>query len=293
VRNSTIDHLTFTLAARANHMLKEGTTTIEVKSGYGLDNASEIKMLKAIHNAETLTKANLIPTCLAAHVMPYDFKGTATEYLLSLVEELLPLVKAEQLSERVDIYVDEGAFTVEDARQYLKAASKLGFDIIIHANQFSRGGLQLAVETGAISADHLEIMTDEDISLLARSNVIPVVLPGSSLGLGLPFAPARKLLNAGTPLVIASDHNPGSAPMGKLLMPAAIMGMYEKLTMAETLAAITCRAPRALGLTDRGILKPGMLADFIAFPGTDYRDILYCQGAMEPAMVWKKGRRVL
>jgi imidazolonepropionase len=161
---------------------------------------------------------------------------------------------------------------------------------VVHADQFSRGGSALAVEAGAISADHLEVTSDEDIELLARSNVVAVALPGSSLGLGAPFAPARKLLNAGASLAIASDCNPGSAPMGYLLMQAAILGVYEKLTMTETLAAITCRAADALGLNDRGILQPGMLADFVAFPCSDYREILYNQGAMGPGMVWKRGK---
>ena len=124
------------------------------------------------------------------------------------------------------------------------------------------------------------------------AGVIPVALPGASLGLGVAFAPARRLLNAGSSLAIASDWNPGSAPMGTLLMQAAILGVYERLTMTETLAAITFRAARALGLNDRGILKPGCLADFIAFPCSDYQEILYNQGGMMPQMVWKRGRRV-
>jgi len=193
----------------------------------------------------------------------------------------------------VDIYIDEGAFTPGEARYYLSEAAKLGFDLAVHAEQFSRGGVQVAVELGAQSADHLEVVTKKEISILAASGVCPVVLPGASLGLGAGFAPARKILDAGASLAIASDWNPGSAPMGNLLMQASIIGVYEKLTMAETLAAVTCRAAQALHLNDRGILRPGMLADFIAFPCRDYREILYNQGGIMPVKVWKRGRAVI
>lgn len=288
-REAGEDELTGSVNRLSDRMLQAGTTTIEVKSGYGLNTGSELKILSAVKKAGEIAGADLVSTCLAAHIKPKDFKGTEREYLDHIVRELLPVVRLGQLSRRVDIYIDEGAFSVEDARIYLDEAKRLGFDVVVHADQFSRGGAQLAVEAGAISADHLEISSEEDIRLLAHSGVIPVVLPGSSMGLGLAYAAARKLLNAGTSLAIASDWNPGSAPMGNLLMQAAVLGMFEKLTMTETLAAMTFRAAKALGLNDRGVIKPGMLADFIAFPCNDYKEILYNQGAMGPKMVWKRG----
>jgi imidazolonepropionase len=288
-REAEEEELARNVIMRSTLMLQAGTTTIEVKSGYGLNTGSELKILSAIRKAGEIAGADLVATCLAAHIKPKDFKGTEREYLDHISRELLPAVRSGQLSRRVDIYIDEGAFSVEDARIYLDAAKKTGFNVVVHADQFSRGGAQLAVEAGAISADHLEISTEEDIRLLAHSGVIPVVLPGSSMGLGSSFAAARKLLNAGASLAIASDWNPGSAPMGNLLMQAAVLGMAEKLTMTETLAALTFRASKALALNDRGILRPGMLADFIAFPCNDYKEILYNQGSMGPVMVWKKG----
>jgi imidazolonepropionase len=292
-REAKQEDLTLLTARRAEILLHQGTTSVEVKSGYGLDADTELKILAAIHKANDVSRADLIPTCLAAHIKPRDFEGSARDYLDYLVQELLPVVKSRTLSKRVDIYVDEGAFDKQDALHYLSAAKKLGFDLVVHADQFSSGGARLAVEVGALSADHLEVITGDDIQLIADSNVIPVALPGASLGLGAGFAPARKLLDAGASLAIASDWNPGSAPMGNLLMQAAVLGIYEKLTMAETLTAITCRASAALRLTDRGILKPGMLADFIAFPCSDYREILYYQGGMMPEIVWKRGILVI
>jgi imidazolonepropionase len=209
-----------------------------------------------------------------------------------LVAELLPVVKENRLAGRVDIYVDVEAFNRDVARYFLTEAKEMGFKLTVHADQFTPGGVSLAVELGALSADHLEASTEKDIKLIANSHVIPVVLPGASIGLGSAFAPARRLLDAGASLAIASDWNPGSAPMGNLLMQAALLGVYEKLTMAETLSAITFRAAMALGLNDRGALVPGMLADLIAFPCSDYREILYNQGGMMPVAVWKEGGRV-
>jgi imidazolonepropionase len=292
-REASIEELAELTASRAERLLHQGATTVEVKSGYGLDADAEWKILKAIHQAREFTRVDLVPTCLAAHIKPRDFKGSARNYLEYLVRELLPKIKSSKLSNRVDIYVDEGAFDTQDALYYLSAAKGMGFDVVVHADQFKRGGAQLAVQVGAVSADHLEASSDTDITSLAGSHVIPVALPGASLGLGVNFVPARKLLDAGASLVIASDWNPGSAPMGNLLMQAAVLGVYEKLTMAETLAAITCRAASALRLPDRGALKAGLLADFIAFPCRDYREILYNQGGMGPAIVWKRGRRVI
>jgi imidazolonepropionase len=274
----------------AEKLFSQGITTIEVKSGYGLNKDAELKMLRAIQKVNETIKVDLVATCLAAHIKPKDFDGSERDYLEYIIKELLPVIIADKLATRVDIYVDEGAFSADDARFYLKAAKEMGFDVTIHAEQFSKGGLQVATEFNALSADHLEVTSDGDIKIIARSNVIPVALPGSSLGLGTGFAPARKLLDAGASLAIASDWNPGSAPMGNLLMQAAVLGIYEKLTMAETLAAITYRASAALGMNDRGVLKPGILADFIAFPCFDYREILYYQGGMMPGMIWKRGR---
>ena len=274
---------------RANRHLREGVTTIEVKSGYGLSYEAELKMLYAIKSANAQHSCDLIPTCLAAHILPKDFAGTEKDYLNHLLNDLLPQIQQEHLSNRVDIFIEDTAFSKKGARDYLKMAKKLGFSLTAHADQFSIGGSQIAIETGAISADHLEASGQKEIEELAESKVIPVALPGASLGIGCDFAPARKLLDAGCSLAIASDWNPGSAPMGDLLMQAAVLGVYQKLSSAEIFAALTFRAAAALGLTDRGILAPNKLADFIAFPCSDYREILYHQGKIKPEEVWKRG----
>ena len=269
--------------------LQMGTTTLEVKSGYGLDSENEIKMLQAIADANQATAIDLIPTCLAAHTLPKDREIDAKTYLEELGKELLPEIWRQKLADRVDIFVEEGAFATEESIAYLENAKDIGFKCTVHADQFSTGGSQVAVAVGAMSADHLEASGEAEIRMLAESDVMPVALPGASIGLGCGFTPARRLLDAGAGLAIASDHNPGSAPMGNLITQAAILGTFEKLTQAEVLAGITIRAAHALGLSDRGSLGTGKLGDLCVYSIHDLNEILYRQGQVRPTAVIKNG----
>ena len=291
-REATIEELAEYTQQRAMKALRQGVTTIEVKSGYGLSVKEELKILEAIALVNKRSGAELIPTCLAAHILPKDFKGSEKDYLELILNTLLPEVKRLKMANRVDIFVEKSAFSITEAKSYLLKAQEMGFDIVLHGDQFSTGAVTLANEVNALTIDHLEAANVREIALLAEGNTIPVVLPGASIGLGEPFAPARKMLDAGTSLVIASDWNPGSAPMGNLLTEAAILGAMEKLTMCEVWAALTCRAAQALNKTDRGILKQGNVADIIAFKTNDYKEILYRQGQLNAGMVWKKGEIV-
>ncbi len=279
------------LIQRANRHLMDGVTTIEVKSGYGLDVENELKILEVVKDGQAHITADLIPTCLAAHVCPKEFENKR-EFLAYLERELLPQLLVKGLTNRIDIFVEPSAFPMEIAEEYLQKAKNLGFDLTIHADQFHIGGSQIAAELGARSADHLEASTDREVEILAKSDTVAVALPGASLGLGMNFTPARKLLDAGASLAISTDWNPGSAPMGDLLVQASILGIYEKLSSAEIFSGITFRAAKALGLYDRGKLANGMKADMIAFPVNDYREILYNQGKIKPNMIWKNGNRV-
>ncbi len=282
-RAATQDELQKVVEKHVKQLYMGGVATAEVKSGYGLTVEDELKMLRAI--AAASGPVDLIPTCLAAHIPPPE-AASPEAYLAEVLEKLLPIVKKEHLANRVDIFVEENAFSVDVARPYLEQAKALGFTLTIHADQFSPGGARLAAEMGALSAEHLEASGPEDLAALKAAGVIPVVLPGASLGLGLPFAPARAALDAGLPLAIASDWNPGSAPQGDLLTQAALLGAAEHLTMAETLAGITTRAAAALQLTDRGTVEVGKKISLALFPTTDYREILYYQGSMRPQEVW-------
>lgn len=292
-RKASLEELKNGIKLRARKQLEQGIMTIEVKSGYGLNREAEIRMLQAIQEAGSGIAADLIPTCLAAHIHPKDFEGDKVAYLNYILNDILPQIKKESLANRVDIFIEDTAFEEEMSAHFLRQAKSMGFDLTVHADQFHPGGAKVAIEAGALSADHLEASGAKEIELLAQSDTIPVVLPGASLGLGEPFGPARKLLDAGASLAIASDWNPGSAPMGQLLTQAAILGTYEKLSTAETLSGLTFRAAAALGLRDRGMLAKGMLADIVAFPAHDYREILYQQGSLKPAKVWKNGKAVI
>lgn len=291
-RAASLEQLAALTAARADTLLNRGVTTIEVKSGYGLSVEEELKMLESIRLAGRSTAADLVTTCLAAHTRPRDFDGGDVEYLEHIANELLPGIRKRGLSDRVDIFIEQSAFSGAEGAVYLRKAKAMGFRLTVHADQFTTGGSKLAVEVGALSADHLEASTALEIAVLGKSDVVSVALPGASVGLGMAFCPARKLLDAGACIAIGSDWNPGSAPMGELLTQAAILGTYEKLSLSETLAGITYRASHALGLNDVGRLKVGQKADFQLYPTQDYRDIVYYQGMMKPIQVWKSGNRV-
>lgn len=284
-RKATSEELLQSLLSRCNTHYRNGVTTAEVKSGYGLTLDDELKMLRVIQKANLSHPISLISTCLAAHTLPEEYESKS-EYLQFVANTILPAVKEENLCSRVDIFVEPIAFEEKETRLFLKEVHRLGFDITIHADQFTRIGSRLAFEFNAMSADHLEASGESEINLLALSNVVGVLLPGASLGLGMHYPKGRMMLDKGMAVAIASDWNPGSAPMGDLLMQAAVFGAAEKLTMAETFAAITFRAANALGLTDRGVLDVGKLAHIIGFETEDYQDILYYQGSLRPSKVW-------
>ncbi len=285
-RAASEESLTVQMLKRLDRQLSMGITTCEVKSGYGLSVQEELKMLRAIKAATH--PIDVIPTCLAAHIKPPEALSSK-DYLSELTVNLFP--QLQRLCKRIDIFVEKGAFSPEDALPYLLSAKKQRFEVVIHANQFTPGGAKLAADIGAVSADHLEHITNEECSLLKENNVSAIVLPGACIGLGLPYPPARRMLDNGLSLVIASDWNPGSAPMGHLLAQAAILGAAEKLTLAETLAALTSRAAHALRLSDRGIISKGRKADFAIFPAVDWKEILYYQGSLTPYEVYCGGIR--
>lgn len=291
-RSASSEELLNTLLERIHFLISLGITTIEIKSGYGLDAENEIKMLRIIRQAQQQTRATLVPTCLSAHLRPRDFEGSNGEYLNYILTEILPKVKEEGLARRVDIFIEKSAFQPEESREFLIKAKDLGFEITVHADQFTPGSSRIAVETGAASADHLEATIDEDIEFLAQSDTVATALPGASLGLGERFTPARKLLDAGAILAIASDWNPGSAPMGNLIAQAAILATFEKLTTAEVLAGITFRSAFALGLEDRGRLTAGAKADFITFRTDNFQNILYQQGSLKADSVYIDGSKI-
>lgn len=291
-RQASEEDLVNGILERVQILLNQGITTIEIKSGYGLNVEQELKMLRAIKKAQENTKATLVPTCLSAHLKPRDFEGSSQEYLNYILDAILPKVKEENLANRVDIFIEKSAFQPEESKNFLLKAKELGFQLTVHADQFTAGSSRIAVEVGANSADHLEATTDEDIGFLANSNTVAIALPGASLGLGEPFTPARKILDKGGILAIATDWNPGSAPMGNLVTQASILATYQKLTTAEVLSAITFRSAFALGLEDRGVLAEGKKADFITYETDNFQNILYHQGSLKPKNIYINGEKI-
>ena len=289
-RDKSDEELIDALNKRLARHLSHGITTVEIKSGYGLSDPDELRMLRIINEVGKQKSQTIIPTFLGAHVCPTDYNKE--EYLTFLSYEVFPKLKSERLAHRVDIFIEEEAFSVDLAFPYLQKAKNQGFDLTVHANQFSERGAYLAAKLGARSADHLEHIEDDEIMALAKSETVAVALPGASIGLGAPFTPARKLLDAGAALAIATDWNPGSAPMGDLITQAAMMATYEKLSTAEVFAAVTYRAAHALHLSDRGRLASRMKADLTVFPTEDYREILYEMGALIPSSVYISGSKV-
>ena len=291
-RQASEEELLKTTLERINFLISLGITTIEIKSGYGLDLENELKMLRVIKKAQEVTKATLVPTCLSAHLKPKDFEGTNEEYLKFILTEILPKVKEEKLSQRIDIFIEKSAFQPEESKAFLLKAKELGFEITVHADQFTPGSSRIAVEVGAKSADHLEATIDEDLEFLAQSETVAVALPGASLGLGEKFTPARKILDKNGILAIASDWNPGSAPMGNLITQASILATFEKLSTAEVLAGITFRSAFALDLTDRGILEKGKKADFVTFNTDNFQNVFYQQGSLKADSVYINGEKI-
>ena len=291
-RQASEEELLKTTLERINFLISLGITTIEIKSGYGLDLENELKMLRVIKKAQEVTKATLVPTCLSAHLKPKDFEGTNEEYLKFILTEILPKVKEEKLSKRIDIFIEKSAFQPDESKAFLLKAKDLGFEITVHADQFTPGSSRIAVEVGAKSADHLEATIDEDLEFLAQSETVAVALPGASLGLGEKFTPARKILDKNGILAIASDWNPGSAPMGNLITQASILATFEKLSTAEVLAGITFRSAFALDLTDRGILEKGKKADFVTFNTDNFQNVFYQQGSLKADSVYINGEKI-
>ncbi|MFA6915230.1 MAG: imidazolonepropionase [Parachlamydiales bacterium] len=288
-RSASEDDLLMGLLDRLKLQQRDGITTCEVKSGYGLDLQNELKCLRTIQLASRKQPIQIVATCLAAHILPPEFSDKDA-YLSSIKEELWPLLQKENLAHRMDIFIENEAFPPSSALSYLKDAQKCGFATTAHAGQFSTEGIHAAIEAGVHSADHLECVDEAAARILAKTNTVATVLPGATLGLGLPFPPARMLLDTGNCLAIASDWNPGSAPMGRLLTQASLLGAAQKLTMTETWAGITFRAAQALDLHDRGVIEIGKRADLAIFPCQNWQEVLYYQGSLLPKFVMIGGR---
>jgi len=293
-RQATRSELEDTLVTHLTTMLLLGTTTVEVKSGYGLDEATEIRCLEIVTELAKYWPQTIRRTFLGAHEVPPEFSGDPAGYLAHLAAEVLPEVRRRGLADFVDIFCEKGVFGPEESREYLKAAGDMGFGLRIHADEFhDTGGAAVAVETGAFSADHLLSISDENIQLMAKSDTIATLLPGTALFLGKPFPPGRKLIDAGAAVAIATDFNPGSCFCESMGFMVNLAVCQCGLTIGEALTAATVNGAYALGLGDtKGALVPGMDADIIIWDLDDHRSIAYHMAIPDIEDVLVAGKRV-
>lgn len=272
------DELLAAARRHRNWMLRCGTTTLEAKSGYGLDHGSEIKMLRVLARLNAEGPARIVPTLLAAHMVPPEFAGRRADYIRWIADELIPEVAANGLAQFCDAFCDDHALTAEEARAVLVAARRHGLRLRLHAEQFRPGtGAALAAELGATTADHLEAALPEALARLHAAGVQPVLLPGSVFALGrTQYPPARAMIDLGLPIVLATDFNPGSSPIASMPFILSLACLQMRLRPAEALTAATINAAWSLGLGNRiGSLTPGMQADFLLHEFTDYRELTY------------------
>ena len=249
---------------RVHEVMGKGTGAIEIKSGYGLNTADELKMLRVIRRIGETAPLKVVSTFLGAHAVGREYAGRQREYVELVVNEMIPEVGRERLADYIDVFCDEGFFTPEETACILEAGAKWGMRPKIHGQELAdSGGVKVAVEHNALSVDHLESMTDADIRLLQGSTVIPTALPGTSFFLNMPFAPGRKIIDGGLPLAIASDYNPGSTPSGDMKFAVSLACIKMRLLPEEALNAATLNSAYAMGVSnDYGSISIGKVANF-------------------------------
>ena len=276
-------------------MLRAGTTTIEAKSGYGLDRDTELRMLRVLADLDEEGPARIVPTLLAAHTVPPEFAGRREEFVRWIAEALIPDVASSRLAAYCDAFCDDHAFTVDETRIVLRAAQRHGLRLRVHAEQFRPGtGAALAAELRAATVDHLEMVTAETLAQLRAAGVQPVLLPGSVFALGRTnYPPARTMIEQGLALVLATDFNPGSSPIASMPFILSLACLHMGMTPAEALVAATLNAAWSLGHGELiGSLEPGKQGDFLMHEFTDYRELAYYIAAPARPRVFISGTEV-
>lgn len=280
---------------RMDAMLSGGTTTAEVKSGYGLDTASELKQLRAVRALSDLTPVDLVPTFMGAHEFPQEYRDRRDAYVDLVVEEMIPAVAAANLAVFCDVFMEPGVFTAAQTRHVLEAGMRHGLVPKLHADELENSGAaELAAELGAASADHLGAVSDEGIAALASSDTVATLLPATLLFLGKSrYAPARRLIDAGAAVALATDFNPGSSPTPSMQLVLTLACSQMGMDPLEAIVAATAGGARALRLSDgTGTLAPGAPGDIVVWDVPDHRELPYRFGAAPMRGVWKRGVRV-
>ena len=286
IRKASEEELFDAAYERIQEIAGFGTGAVEIKSGYGLDTESELKMLRVIRRLKAETPLLIKSTFLGAHAVPLEYKGRQTEYVDLIINEMIPMVAAEELADYIDVFCDKGFFTVEDTDRMLNAGMKYGLRAKIHANELDySGGVQVGVKYNAISVDHLECMGEEEIACLLESETMPTVLPGAAFFLNMPYSPVRKMIQAGLPVALASDYNPGSSPSGNMKFIMSLGCINYKMLPEEVINATTLNSAYAMGVEEEaGSIAVGKLANFyITTPisGIEYLPYAYTADLIE------------
>ena len=290
LQKATEDDLFEDALARLNELVQMGTGAIEIKSGYGLTMEAELKMLRVIKRLKAASDVTIKATFLGAHALPKEYKDNKEGYMDLVINEMLPIVVKEGLADYVDIFCEEGYFTVEDTKNLLTAANKLGLQSKTHVNQFNAiGGVKASVDLGALSVDHLEEMAEEDYKALKGSNCMPTILPSCSFFLRIPYGPAKRMIEEGLPVALATDYNPGSTPSGNMNFVASLGCIQMKMTPEEVINATTINTAYAMGVEkELGSICIGKKANlFITKPIPSYAYLPYSFGhnVIEKVMV--------
>lgn len=290
-RAATKKELKKTASRRLDAMMKHGTTTVEIKSGYGLNEESEVKMLEAITELADEHFMTIRSSFLGAHALPPEFRDRRSDYIDLLCNRMMPYIVKRKLAQFCDVFCETGYFSVEESRQILQKARANGLGLKLHSEEFNAiGGAQLAAELRATSVDHLEHIPDEAIGALKHGGTVAVLLPGVSFFLRNPYAPARKLIDAGVPVAIASDFNPGSCMSFSMPLMMTIACTQMSMTPEEAITASTLNAAAAIGVSDqRGSLEIGKRADVILYDIPDYRYLAYHFGVNLASKIIKNG----
>ncbi len=292
VRETPESDLLTLLLKRVDNFISQGVTSLEIKSGYGLSYDAELKMLRVIKKAASLRNINIIPCFLGAHTVPIEYKQDRKKYLSILINELLPVIKAENLSNRCDAFCESSAFSPDEVEQLFIVAKSLGFNLTLHTEQFNNiGGIELALQMDALSVDHLEVLKDEQIKLFGDSQTVAVLLPGVSYTLDYSFAPARKLIDSGATVALATDYNPGTSNINSIFLIMSLAARKLKMTFEEIISAYTINSAAALGISNEtGSLEPGKSADLAILDISNYEQIIYNTAQNFNQMTVKSGK---
>lgn len=294
LHNTSEEELYRQAMERVNEIIAMGTGLVEIKSGYGLSTEDELKMLRIIRRIRQTAPIEVRATFLGAHAVARNYIGRQSEYVDLVIGEMLPAVAREGLADFVDVFCDRGFFTIEETERIIRAGAKLGMKAKIHANELAvSGGVQLGVREGALSVDHLERMGDEEIEALKQGTTMPTMLPGAAFFLGMSYPPARKMIQAGLPVALASDYNPGSSPSGNMRMVMALAATQMRMTPTEALHAATLNGAAAMGLShDFGSITVGKVANFFItkpLPSPEFFTYAYSTPLIE--QVFLRGQR--